>query len=247
MAKKRFKALRATGDWGGHLADLLTLLGTNWALVVSAIIAIATGGLGTLRAFALTPSVYVGAAVFLALLWTLIGILVLIDRRKPRQIQVHADYRYGLTFEGFLPSFTPENFPMLSQRGILGFSINLRNWSSGPIKYTLESADIQIGTRTVPRSARNPVSGYISRGGAKTVRPAAFSSGTLNEYYGKGETKGTAEIAIIYGPPDGPPVRRFRINIDLTLFFPEEGRVDPLAGIGLGYADNITFEGDEPI
>jgi hypothetical protein len=32
MAKERFKKLRAVGEWGGVLANILVFLGTNWPL-----------------------------------------------------------------------------------------------------------------------------------------------------------------------------------------------------------------------
>jgi hypothetical protein len=56
MAEK-FKKLRSAGEWGGYLADLLTILTANWQVAVAAIIAIASGAIGWLRDFALLPQV----------------------------------------------------------------------------------------------------------------------------------------------------------------------------------------------
>jgi hypothetical protein len=69
----------------------------------------------------------------------------------------------------------------------------------------------------------------------------------MAEFYGKGEIKGTADLSVTYGPPDGPPIRRLKIGIEMTMIFPDRGNVDAAKGVALAYSDNILLEEDEPL
>ncbi|MGA7712294.1 MAG: hypothetical protein WCA81_10360 [Rhizomicrobium sp.] len=232
------------GLWGTIITavvNALALVTAPWAILMGGAIAIALAAFQTTRAFLFSPFFAVAAGVWLTLWWTYVAFRVLQAEGKPRIVMPHIDYRYGLVLEGFFPNFAGEDFVDSSQRGALQFSLQTRNFNPGPIKYTLESLEVQIGTRATPKYFRNSVSGYMARGGGKAVRTAGFPPGSLKEFYGKGETKGTADFVITYGPPDGPPERRFKIGFELTLIFPADG-------IGaLGYADNVSYEADEPI
>lgn len=243
---QRFKWLRGLGDFGGKVADLLTLLMTNWQLVLSALIALAAGGLGWLRAFVSNPITLTIAGVFLAALWTTIGLLFLVDRRKPRLVQTHQDYRYGLTFEGLTPNFIPANSGMPSAGG-LQLALNIRNFSPGPVKYSLEAVDIRLGSRTTQKYKANDISGNMARGAGRQSRPHGFEAKSLKEFYGAGVTKGTADFSITYGPVDGPAVRRLKISMEIYFVFPKDGAVGPEEGQQLGYSDNIVTEIEEDI
>lgn len=243
MAEQRFKKLRATGALGSFLANVLSILTTQWAVALSAATAIVTGSVTALRDTMLLPGVYVGVGVFVAVLWTSIGICALIDRRKPRIVTSNQDYRYGLTFEGMVPHFSPVSSAIASQRGAMGFAFQIKNYSPGPIQYAVELVDIRIGSRTIPKLKPNELVGFMPRGGGKVIRPGGFRAGSLKEFYGKGETKGTVDIAFVYGAPDEPPVRRLRMSIETTFFFPAEKDPNPV----LGFIENLVFEKDEPI
>jgi hypothetical protein len=156
------------------------------------------------------------------------------------------DYRYALTFDGFVPNFVPSN-TQLPEPGGLQFSILLRNYSPGPIQYRLEAVDIRIGTRALPKYKTNTVTGYLARGAARIARPEGFKGGTLGEFFGKGLTNGSADFSICYGPPDGAPVRRLRVSLDLYISFPKDGIINVLAGEGFAYSDGIISEEDEAI
>ncbi len=237
---QRFKALRATGTLGSWLANALVFLTVNWGLALSALIAVSAASFAWARAVALNPITVVAAGTFLFALWTIIGLTYLRDRLKPRQIQTHQDYRYGLTFEGFLPTFMPVKSGMPNE-GALQFGIQARNFGPGPIHYSLESVDIRIGTRASPKYTAHTIRGYMARGGGRQARPESFQASEIAEYFGKGATRGTADFAICYGPPDGPSVRRLKISLELWIVLPEVG------GAALGYSDNILSEVDEPI
>src|SRR6266851_4409190 len=97
------KWLRGFGPVGGSAADALAFLTNNWVLTMSTIIALWAAFTEWAVAFVQNPKVQTAALVFLFVLWTSVGITVLIDRRKPRVIKPDHDYRYGLTFEGLMP------------------------------------------------------------------------------------------------------------------------------------------------
>src|ERR1700716_3157835 len=88
------KFLRGFGSFGTALANAVAFLTANWVVVVSAIGAIIAGAWSTALAFFQTPGVQIS-----------IGVFVLVDRGKPRMVRSYQDYRYGLTFEGLIPSF----------------------------------------------------------------------------------------------------------------------------------------------
>jgi hypothetical protein len=167
-----------------------------------------------------------------------VGVRVLLALDRPFRTQPHLDYRYGLTFEGLAPIFIPLNVKV-SNPGSLSFAIHLRNFSPGPLDYQVESVDIRLGTRTIPKYKANSTTGYMARGSARVVRPPFFDADTLKEFHGKGDTKGTIDFAITYGPPDEPAVRRLKLGLEIVVSFPESGIGDH------GWSDAIISEDDE--
>jgi hypothetical protein len=187
----RFNRLRGLGPVGNAIALVLTFLTTNWQLVVSVVVAIAAGAVDWLRAIVLNPAIITGAGAFLAALWTIIGISVLIDRRRPRIVRTQRDYRWGLTFEGLAPRYTAPNEP-IPDAGSLNFWIMLRNFSQSPVRYEFENIDIRIGTRAIPRIVHGTLIGYMARGAGRTSTIKGFSSNQLKEFYGHGLADATA-------------------------------------------------------
>lgn len=244
-ALQRF--LRGLGPLGSFLANVLSFLTTNWVVTMTTIVSLWASASDWAITLVNAPGTRTFVFVFIAILWTWIGLLMLLDRRRPRSVTTYPDYRYGLVFEGFMPHFVPTNTQM-PEPGGLQFAVQLRNFSPVPIKYVLETYDIRIGSRTHQKYQLNSVSGYMARGAGRQVRLSGFPSGTLNEFFGREEaTQGTADVSICYGPPDGSPVRRLRLSLELHLIFPKDGAVNPLEGVGLGYGDSIKSEVDEPI
>ena len=234
----KFNRLRGLGPIGNAAATLLTFLTMNWAVALSAGAALAAAAIGWLREFVTSPSTLAGIAVFLAVLWTIIGITVLVDRRKPRVIRTHTDYRYGLTFGGLQPRYTgaAEKIP---DAGSLHFSISLQNFSPSPIRYEYEHIDVRIGTRAIPRIMRGGLIGFMARGAGRTSSIRGFVQSELKEFYDAGPVHGTAEFSITYGPPEGPPERRLKMTVDMTLLFLDDGN-------SIGWQDNIATDTDEP-
>src|SRR4051812_26225740 len=89
-----------------------------------------------------------------------------------------------------------------------------------------------------PPVEEGKLKGYIPRGGARISRNVPFDRDDIKEFFGK-VVKGTIDLAIIYGHPEKPPVRRLKMGFDITLDFTDkEGK--------MGYSENITSEKDEP-
>jgi hypothetical protein len=235
----KFNRLRGLGPLGTATANILTFITTNWGLAVSVIVAAGAASIDWLRDLALTPATYVGIGVFLAVLWTTIGITVLIDRRRPRIVQTHTDYRWGLTFEGFLTRYIGASDPS-PEPGALHFGVLLRNYLPGPVRYEFEHIDIRIGTRAIPRILPGTLFGFMTRGAGRTSTIRGFVQGELKEFWNKTEaTIGSAEFWITYGPAEGPPVRRLKMRLETHMLILQDGNA-------FGWQDNIISEIDEP-
>jgi hypothetical protein len=246
MAEQKFKKLRAAGDWGGHAANVLTFITTNWSATLAAILGIGTWLNKRAWGVVMTPAVEAGIVVFLAVLWTVIGLTVLFDRRKPRKVQTHLDYRYGLTFEGAVPQFIAADAGV-PQAGCLGIGIQVRNFSPGPIGFTIEAADFRLGNRATKKYKANSISGYMARGAGRTNNTGPFESKEIKDFYGAGLIEGTADVTYTYGPPEEPPRRRLKISLEIAVFIPKDGIVKPEQGHMLGFNSNIVSEIDTAI
>ena len=246
MLQKFIRWLRGFGTIGTAIGTIVLFLTTSWAVAVSAAAALTAALWGGATSFFENHQVQVGIWMFLVTLWTLVGILYLVDRKRPRTTQPYPDYRFGLVFEGFNPNFVATNSGQ-PDPGSLNFLIQLRNFSSGPIRYTLESLVIQFGTRSIPKYKTNEVSGYLARGSGRQARGQPFLADHIKEFYGKGLINGVAEFTVTYGPPEGPPVRRLKVEMALFLTIPQDGVVDHQRGMMVGWGANIISEKDEAI
>ena len=233
-----FKKLRQIGSFGNFLANLLSLLTAQWGIAVSVVIGLVAASWQWLTGIVLNPATIAGVGVFLALLWTFIGITVLVDRRKPRTVRPYTDYRYGLTFEGLQPRYTPSDAPVF-EPGSLHFAILLRNFLQSPIRYDFEDIDIRLDTRAAPVISRGTLTGFMARGAGRTSTIRGFLQNHLREFYGSEPVRGMVEFSIVYGPPEGPPVRRLKMSIEIHVILMDEGR-------SLGWQDGIVAESDEP-
>jgi hypothetical protein len=189
----KFRWLRSLGSTGTAVANILAVLTANWPLVVSALAGLAAGSIAWLRDIALNPVTFVAATTFLIVLWTIIGICVLIDRRRPRVVRSHLDYRYGLTFEGLSPIYLSATANII-RAGSMQLNITVRNYT-----------------------------GFLARGASRSSKNVPFTADDLREFYGKPDTKGLAEFWITYGPIDGPPERRLKMTIEFFIALSEDG------------------------
>jgi hypothetical protein len=121
------KWLKKFGSAGNFISTLVTLVTANWGIALSAAAAVAAVVWTQLTSIVENQRVQIGIGVFLAVLWTIVGITALIDRKRPRKVQTHHDYRYGLTFEGISPNFTPPSSGLPNAGGI-GFAIRTQKF-----------------------------------------------------------------------------------------------------------------------
>jgi hypothetical protein len=235
----KLRPFQALTNFGSVIATIVTIVTANWPVALSAVIGLGTAFTGGLRGAALNPVTYVGVGTFLAVLWTIIGILVLVDRSKPRLVRSAVDYRYGLNFEGIQRNYLSAT-DSIPNAGALQLGINIRNYSLGPILCQLEDIDIRIGSRASPKFNKAEFAGGLMfRGAGRTIQPGAFAAEDLKEFYGT-DLEGAIDFSIVYGHPDGAPERRLRMTLKLYLNFAEDGS-------RVGYSDNIIAEYDEPV
>jgi hypothetical protein len=228
----KFPWLRSSGGIGTFITNTIVLLTTNWTLVVSAALAIFVALVGWAYDIASNPHVQVGVGTFVAALWTCIGLVVLADRRKPRIIRAYQDYQYGLTFEGLLPIYDSSR-----DEGALQFGCQLRNYSSGPLRITMEQFDVRIGTRSLPKLKKGSLTSFLPRGAARVSNNVPFKKDDIKEYMGK-RVAGTVEFKILYGHPEQSPVRRLAMELEIFMIFNENS---------LGFNASIIEEIDEQI
>ena len=106
----KFKGLKGLGPMGGRtIATIITVLTTNWGIVVSVGLGLVAAAINGVYRIASDPHVQVGIGTFVAALWTYIGFIVIVDRRKPRIMRPVQDYSYGLTFEGCNANYAPQS------------------------------------------------------------------------------------------------------------------------------------------
>lgn len=229
----KFKGLKGLGPIGRTIATIITVLTTNWGIVVSVGLGLVAAAINGFYRIASDPHVQVGIGTFVAALWTYIGFIVIVDRRKPRIMRPVQDYSYGLTFEGCNANYAPQS------EDALQFGLLLRNYSSGPLRYHIEKFQVLIGDRTTPIGKPQRATNFMPRGGGRIYKAAPFKKDSLKEFFGK-KTMGRADFIIAYGHPEQPPVRRLKMTLELALEFKEDGSQ-------LGFADCIIEESDEPI
>lgn len=225
-----------TPGWVGRLVQtVIVLVTTNWVVVLSVILAYLSWLISQAQSFVKNEDVQTVALVFLFFLWTLIGLTVLRDRRKPREVTPHQDYRYGLTFEGVVPFYLPES---AGGDGSLGFGVQLRNWSSGPLRYEVQIFEVILNDRILPRVKKGLLKSTMARGAVRTSKPENFKKETITDFIDK-EVKGTLDIVIDYGHPERPLERQLKMSFDLALLLRNVGTPQ--------FSANIASESDLPL
>jgi hypothetical protein len=142
-------------------------------------------------------------------------------------------YAYGLALTGIQPSLDIEN-----NENTLEIRLFLRNFSGSPIKFVMKRLDEKIEAQLVSTADRGAV---IPRDVQLTFFPSGGFSRQQYDAF-KDRTSGTIEYELLYGPPDGPPVRRAIKVLQLTIFIRRS------AGNGSPSINwVIEKESDEPI
>ena len=235
MAKENWTWLRGLGPLGNGFANLITFATTNWLITLSALVAAGAAVWNATRDFFLLPQVWIAIGVFLALLWTSIGFAYLRDRKRARDVLVQQDLKYGLTYEGTLPVFIP------TDSGGLQFFAQFRNFSAGPIKYSIDAFNVRIDTRSLPPIKPGDLVTYLPRGAVRTSRNVPFKMKDVREFLGS-SVAAIVDVTVSYGHPEREPERQLVMQLEFDLTFPAPDNPDQR----LGVADKIVSERDEP-
>jgi hypothetical protein len=230
---ERFQRLRAWGDTGTWLANILVALTTNWLITVAAIFGTVTWLWDSLFNFFHDPRIQVAIGVFLAALWTYVGMRVLRSFREPIRMLPQPEYEYCLNAEAFQLYVDPKG-----TEAALNVGISYRNVGNFPVRYRVEEFRLVIGDRTCA-DPEKVMEGVIPRICVRGIRSGSFEKAVL-----KDRNSGTLLVSIIYGPPNGDFVRRYRFKTKLQFSFPknEKGEIT-----GAAIAEDEGIVEDVPI
>lgn len=228
------KIPKSLKDAGNFILWLGTLITYSWwsTIITAGSVALAAWRWG--KSVIVKPLFHSVVLVFVATLWTLIG-LSWLSRRKPKDVDA---LRYGITVEGITPVF----------EGIgLQFGIAVRNYSPVPLRYWVEEFEVKIDTRTLPtKYKQDSLTAMLPRGSQRTSSTNSFKMEHLMEFLGK-RVEGSLDFSIKYGDADKEPVRRTKMSLHIFLVFPNLPE-QPIHGpLLLGFNSSILEESDEPI
>jgi hypothetical protein len=215
------KKLRALGPFGGAAADAITLLTTNWVVVASLLI----GGWAAATTWAVdliqNPRFQAGIVAFLAVLWTTIGFVFLRNQARPTSMRLFHDYAYALAFEGaqlLLAGDVPD---------AVMINFTFRNVGAGPIRFRVEDMRVILDGRTADHPETVGKEVIVPRVNANGYRSAPIPLDRSK----KDGVRGTGEITMIYGHPDGSFERKLRVKLELGMGFENRNPVGFNAGI----------------
>jgi hypothetical protein len=132
MSDKVVKLLRGFGSLGGWAANILQFLSSIFpGLTMSAAGAAVAFYFQSVLDWVQQPAVYVSAIVFIFILWTYIGLIMLRDRNRPKLVKIAHDPAYGMILDGGVQ-------PTLVSLGEGKYGVMLgiayRNVSAGPLR-----------------------------------------------------------------------------------------------------------------
>lgn len=229
--------LKKTIEASSHLSGIVSLITTNWPVLISLVFAAATMAWDHLLDFAGRPSVQIAAGVFIFTLWTIIGIRWMLKEGKPLSVRVEHDLSYSLVLESVNPIYNPKSE--------LPFALHfiLRNVGSAPVRLRLSELTIVLNERILPKSPPPPDI-ILPRTGTRVIASGGFkkdifATATL------GKVPGYATFAVVYGTLDSrsesPEFQReLKVEFDLNLDFAGEDAQ-------LGFFMNIKSDNDHAL
>ena len=164
----------------------------------------------------------IAIGVFLAALWTYIGLRI-----------IRRDYRYSLSPEGFQLYIDPESTDLA-----LSVGITFRNICTHPIRIRVEEFRLQIEDRTCADPDKS-IEMVVPRVSARGLRSGGFKKEVL-----KNRNSGTLSLIVVYGSPDGNFIRRYRYKAKLHFAFIMDEK-SKVTGGSIG--EEFISEADEPI
>jgi len=224
--------LRQFGALGNGVANLLTIMTTNWPVVMSGVLSIVAVYWTYTYEWIQQPRVYVAACVFLFLLWTYIAFRTLRAFRHGVRVKPEPEYKYCLSTQGFQLIIDPTS---TDKAFALGFAfINAGNW---PVRFRVEEFRLMIDDRTCPDPEKK-IEMILPRVGGRIIRSGGFKKEIL-----KDKKNGTLDVTVIYGPPEGKFMRRYTFKTKLLFEF----RQDEKGNISVGIGEELIKEEEEDI
>jgi len=221
---------------------IATYLPSVWGVITSAVFATAlaiwTVGLNFIE----KPGVQAAGFTFLVLLWTIIALVTIYDRRRPVETFLRKDFRYGLAFEGlFIAGFNPKY-----EEAALQIGVKLRNYSPSALRYQVESFAVKIDSRF--QNIESPSSNFMPRGAERSYLNNSFKLSHIEEFLGK-RPEGLVSFSIAYGDVEAPMTRRLKMSFQATFDFPSKAIIDQTPNnipIPMGFYSLILTESDAP-
>ena len=202
--------------WPGHVLDAI---GVVVKIIESHAIlgAVVSGALAVLAllwaqslAFFSEPRTQLAIGLWLAILWTYIGLRVLANLRAVHRVRPDPDYRYCINPEGYMLAVDPEATAGLA----LSVWFNFRNATAWPLSLKIEFFEVRVDDRVSP-SGPKQIEMILPRSSARTIRSGGFRQEVLRQE----SSPGTLSATIVYGAPGEPPLRRYKFNAKLLLVF----------------------------
>lgn len=194
-----------------HLAAWLIVIGQNllsqWSLIVSAAIAIATAYWAWASQWGYLPIFLVAFGIFVAAIWGLNGVIWLRRQRRPSRERVAFDFSYGLSLQGLQLGRDESKEDAAFQLGLVLF--NAADW---PIKYEIEDIDVIVGNRAIARPTFVNRGGVISRRCSTMFFYPPFPKNAMKE-----RTDGILQFSIVYGHPEFGFARRMKKRLSMSL------------------------------
>lgn len=202
MAEKKDGIGDALGRVGAFLLGVLTFLGTNWQIAVSAALAIGTGLWAWSFSLATNQHFQIIVITFALLFGGYVGVRILQFISKPHEVIPTWDCAYCLTPEGVQVAYDKE-----AEQNAIQFIFNFRNLGNGPVRLKCEHFRATVGDRvTVPDNELAEI--IVPRLSTKGVSSGLFSKQAADSF--KPRCIAEYSISIIYGRHDGPFIRRYK-------------------------------------
>lgn len=236
MLKSFISWLRGLGKIGGFFANILQILTyISPALTVTALLTAMLAMFTSAVHWVQQPAVYATAGIFIFLLWTWIGLVVLRDQREPMSVRISHDYAYALIIDGgwqpIFGKFEPTH-PSYPNADAVMMALGFRNVGAGPLRLKVEEFRVVLGGRTFDDPQINPEITF-ARLSQKGVRSPAIKIDLGEQHH-----TGTAYCRFLYGPPEGAFQRKYTLRLSINV------NID-MASRAINVMDNIIEEKDE--
>jgi hypothetical protein len=202
---RKFGKAGETAAWVVDLIDTKVTLG----IIVSGALGVAAAVWKSVFDFFSDPHVKVGIEVWLAGLWTYVGLSVVRSFGKPINMLPTPDYRHCIAPEGLVVGLSADQ----SSEHAFSVLFNFRNVGNWPIRIHVEKFDVRIEDRAGRESA-SKLTFVLPRVGPRSIQSGGFKKELM-----KDTNTGSIDLVLSYGDPDGKAVRAYKFKAKLNFAF----------------------------